>query len=113
MSNLITISIDVCLIDKTKLRPGKKKNRQDKIPQYLDLVLIPTKPTQYNDMRDKQTHMVCQSVTKEERESGVRGEILGNAIEMVGNRDRRPPATENNSAETAEPQSSDDDEVPY
>lgn len=92
MPNIITLKIDVTLIDKSKLFKGRKKNKKNVEPQYLDLVLIPTKQSNYGDNRDEQTHMVCQSVTKAERDAGVKGEILGNAVEKVGDRDRRPPA---------------------
>lgn len=91
MPNVITARIDVTLIDKERLFIGtKKKNKKDKFPQYLDIVLMPTKQTNYGDWRDEQTHMVVQSVTKEERDQNIRGEILGNAVERTG-RDRRPP----------------------
>lgn len=83
MPNVITAKIDVTLIDKARLFPGKKKNKKDKLPQYLDIVLMPTKQSNFGDYRDKQTHMVVQSVSAEEREQGIKGEILGNAIEIV------------------------------
>lgn len=104
MPNILTLRVDVTLINKKRLYPGKKKNRKDLMPQYLDLVLIPTKQTQFGDWRDEQTHMVCESVSKAEREAGVKGEILGNAIEKT-DRDRRPPTT----AQSAEPAPPDDD----
>lgn len=92
MTNIITVKIDVTLIDKSRLFVGtKKKNRNDVFPKYLDLILIPTKPTQYGDWRDEQTHIACQSTTKDERDAGQRGEIIGNAIERTGH-DRRAPA---------------------
>jgi len=93
MPNIITVKVDVTLIDKKRLFQGRKKNRKDVLPQYLDLVLIPTNPTSYGDQRDEQTHMVCQSVTRQERDAGIKGEILGNACEKVGQRDRRAPPT--------------------
>lgn len=64
--NVITGKIDVTKIDKNKLFKGAKGT-------YLDIVLIPTPDGKYGDF------MVVQSVTKEERESGVKGAILGNA----------------------------------
>lgn len=67
MSNPITVKIDVSKIDKTKLFKGAKGT-------YLDIILMPSENNQYgNDF------MVVQSVTKEERDAGVRGAILGNA----------------------------------
>lgn len=109
MPNIITVKIDVTLIDKARLFKGKKLNRKQINPQYLDLVLIPTKPTQFGDNRDDQTHMVCQSVTKEERDKGIKGEILGNAVEKVGERDRRAPAAQ----PAAKPEEDGDSEIPF
>jgi hypothetical protein len=110
MPNIITCKLDVTLIDKKRLFQGRKKNRKDVLPQYLDLVLIPTRPTQYGDQRDEQTHMVLQSVTKEERDKGIKGEILGNAVERIGERDRRAPAA----AEPTHPaDDGEDSEIPF
>ena len=56
------------LIDKTRLFPGAKG-------KYLDFVLI--------ELRDPDKRgndfMIVESITKEEREKGIRGTILGNA----------------------------------
>lgn len=63
----IVAKIDVTKIEKARLFKGEKGT-------YLDVVLIPRENDQYgNDF------MVVQSVTKEEREKGVKGPILGNA----------------------------------
>ena len=70
MSNVITARIDVTQIDKSRLYQGKKG-------KYLDIVLIPTPNARY-----EQTHMVVQSVSKEERDQGIKGNILGNAKEI-------------------------------
>ncbi len=63
---MITGKIDVMLIDKAKLYKGTKGT-------YLDFVLIETPGNQYGN-----DYMVVQSVTKEERERGVKGVVLGN-----------------------------------
>ena len=70
MSNVITARIDVTQIDKSRLYQGKKG-------KYLDIVLIPTPNAKY-----EQTHMVVQSVSKEERDQEIKGNILGNAKEI-------------------------------
>lgn len=76
---MITLSIDVTLIDKTKLVPGKKpRKRQDGettdiVPKYLNLVLIETPGGKYGDF------MVKHGQTKEEREARKQTPILGNA----------------------------------
>jgi hypothetical protein len=78
MSNIITVKIDATLIDKARLFVGKEKNGHT--PKYLDLVLIPRREVgQYGD-----THIVKQSVTKEEREAKLELPILGSATERGG-----------------------------
>jgi hypothetical protein len=56
----------------------------------LDLVLIETPNSKYDN-----DYMVVQGTTKEEREKGVKGAILGNGkiIESKGNRGNGKPAT--------------------
>lgn len=65
---MITAKIDVTKIEKARLYKGEKGT-------YLDIVLIPTQDNSYygND------YMIVQSVTKDEREAGIKGAILGNA----------------------------------
>ena len=70
MSNTITARIDVTKIEKERLYKGKKGT-------YLDIVLIPTPNAKY-----EQTHMVVQSISQDERKSGIKGNILGNAKEI-------------------------------
>ncbi len=72
---VIRCSINVTKIDKSKLHVGKKGT-------YLNLALIENKegPDQYgNDF------MVVQDTTKEERDRGIRGTILGNGKYANGN----------------------------
>jgi len=67
--NIQTAKIDVTKIDKSRLYKGQKGT-------YLDVVLIPTPQSEYGDF------MIVQQVSKEERDSGVKGEILGNGKVM-------------------------------
>jgi len=68
MKRLVALKIDVTKIDKKRLFKGEKAT-------YLDaVVFLDDEPGKYGD-----NGMITQSVSKEERESGVRGEILGNA----------------------------------
>ena len=62
---MITLNIDVMKIDKERLYKGKKGT-------YLDAVLIETPNSEYGD------YMIVQSISKEERDAGKKGEILGN-----------------------------------
>ena len=65
--NKISGSINVVKIDKNKLIPGKQG-------KYLDLfIFMNDEPDQYGN-----DGMIVQSVTKEEREAGIKGAILGN-----------------------------------
>ena len=66
MPKPIIVKIDVTKIDKTKLFKGKKGT-------YLDIVLLPSQNDQYGN-----DYMVVQGVSQQDREAGVRGEILGN-----------------------------------
>lgn len=76
---MISLSINVSLIDKGRLFQGKKG-------QYLDCVLIETPNSEYGD------YMVVESISKEEREAGNKGTILGNAKIIV----KRDPTNYNN-----------------
>ena len=61
---MITLKIDVTKITKERLFKGAKGT-------YLDAVLIETPNSAYSD------YMIVESITKEEREQGVEGVILG------------------------------------
>ena len=62
---MIQIKLDVTKIDKSKLYKGKKGT-------YLSCVMIETPESEYGH------YMIVQETTKEEREAGTRGAILGN-----------------------------------
>lgn len=64
-TDMITLNIDIDKIDNDKLFKGKKGT-------YLDAVLIET-PKGHND------YMIVQSVSKADRDAGIKGAILGNA----------------------------------
>lgn len=67
MATNIAVKLDVTKIDKLKLYKGEKGT-------YLDAVIImKDEPDQYGNIG-----MIVQSVTKDEREQGARGAILGN-----------------------------------
>ena len=74
----IAVNLDVKKIDKTKLYVGKKGT-------YLDAVVF------LKDEADEYGNhgFIVQSVTKEEREKGVKGEILGN-VKILGNEPQKP-----------------------
>lgn len=67
MATNIIVKLDVMKIDKKKLYQGEKGT-------YLDAVIImKDEPDQYGNIG-----MIVQNSTKEEREQGVKGAILGN-----------------------------------
>lgn len=77
---MIVAKINVIKIDKSKLFDGKNGAK------YLDVCLIETPNDQYGN-----DYMAVQGVSKEERDAGKRGEILGNAKIMGGGQRRQSP----------------------
>jgi len=61
--------IDVTKINKSRLFKGKKGT-------YLDFVIIDTPNSEYGDA------MIVESISKEERDAGNKGTILGNIKEF-------------------------------
>lgn len=89
---IITVKIDVAKVDKARLFEGKNGAK------YLDITLLGRdEPDQYgNDF------MVVQQVSQQERQSGVKGAILGNG-KILGRKggasnpepsDDQPPQTD-------------------
>lgn len=97
----ITAKIDVTKIEKARLFKGAKGT-------YLDVVLIETPESQYGD------YMIVQSVTKEEREQGIKGPILGNA-KIIGQKpvQQAKPAQTPVSAGGTQQVELDDESVPF
>jgi hypothetical protein len=72
MQKLISLSIDVSKIDAKRLYKGKKG-------QYLSATLfLKEEVDQYGN-----NGFIVESITKEEREAGQKGTILGNAKFMA------------------------------
>tara|TARA_R110000868_G_C10621760_1_gene742366 strand:- start:151 stop:465 length:315 start_codon:yes stop_codon:yes gene_type:complete len=99
MPRPITLKIDVSKIDKAHLFKGAKGT-------YLDVAIWPNKEGagQYGD-----THYAVQQVTKELRESGVRGPIIGNATVPSDEAEQAKPTRH---AKTATPTDPDSDIAP-
>ena len=95
---MITLSIDVTRLDKSKFVVGKKGT-------YCNLVLIETPNSNYGDF------MVKQDCTKEERESGVQMPILGNGKQRERRVSGYAPSSE--SSRAPRPAEPDDDEIPF
>lgn len=69
---MIKLNLDVTKISKDRLFTGKKGT-------YLNAVLIPTPNSEYGD------YMIVEDITKEERESGMKGVILGSGKNLTKN----------------------------
>lgn len=83
MPNVITVKVDVRLLEKARFFEGKEKNGHK--PLYADLVLMPKKEVgQYGD-----THFVVQSKKKEEN---IQMPIIGSATERGAAPPKAPPA---------------------
>lgn len=67
---MITLSIDVTKLDKTRFKHVTKKNGDKAV--YCELVLFDSRNTEYGD------YMVKQGLSKEDREKKVEMPILGN-----------------------------------
>lgn len=98
---MITIKLNVLAIEKSRLFKGAKGT-------YLDAVLIETPESQYGD------YMIVQSVTKEEREQGIKGPILGNA-KIIGQKpvQQAKPAQTPVSSGGTQQMELDDESVPF
>jgi len=67
MATNISVKLDVTKIDKSKLYKGEKGT-------YLDAtILMKDEVAQYGNIG-----MIIQNVSKEDRENGIKGAILGN-----------------------------------
>lgn len=83
MGKLIAVKINVKKLDKSKFFEGKNG------ALYADIVLMENRDGQDQYGND---FMVVQGSTKEEREAGQRGAILGNAKYIGGGRSQNPKA---------------------
>lgn len=103
---MITLSIDANLIDKARLKPFTKRDGTK--ANYLELILIPTPNSDYGD------YIVKQSVTKQERESGVNLPILGNAKRQERGHGTMAPARPSaNAPEGQDAAEQTDDSIPF
>lgn len=98
---MITGKINCSKIDKTRLFKGEKGT-------YLDVVLIETPNDQHGN-----DYMIVQGVTKEEREKGIRGAILGNAKVRGGNRPQQSRPVPAQSAPNSPAQDGLDENIPF
>lgn len=96
---MITAKINVMKIEKARLFKGQDGT-------YLDITLIPTPNGKYGD------YMVVQSISKEERESGKKGIILGNA-KIIGAKPAQSSAPPPSGQSSSELGLSDGSDLPF
>lgn len=96
---MIVGKIDMTKVDEARFFAGKNGAK------YLDVIMIETPDSKYGD-----DYMICQGVTREERDKGVKGNILGNArlLEKRSGAPARRPAPP-----AAKPSATDGDDVPF
>lgn len=101
----INLSINVSNIDKSKMIQGKKG-------QYLNMTVFvdPDNADQYGNHG-----MITQSLPKEEREAGQKGEILGNAkVFWSGSSDNHNNNSSSQSQNKPQPSQPDGfDDIPF
>ena len=84
---MISVKINVTKVDKSKLFQGKNGSK------WLDILLIESRNDKYGN-----DYMVVEGVSREDRERGVRGAILGNA-KVIGKQAPKPSASSHAPAE--------------
>jgi hypothetical protein len=106
---IVSVSVDVTLLDKARFIPGKKPNKKGVIPQYVNLTMFLRKdgPDEYGN-----AYFVKQGCTKEEREAKLEMPILGNGkIVVAGGVQKRPAAPVRPASQ--QPAEDDGDDVPF
>lgn len=96
---MIKLSIDLKKIDQSKCRSHPNGAK------YCDLVLIESPQNRFGN-----DYMVVQGVSKEDRDAGVKGAILGNGKNFETKRPANPQPPRK-TAKPAPPES--DDSVPF
>jgi hypothetical protein len=104
MPRPIKIKIDVSKIDKAALYKGAKGT-------YLDCVAWPSKTTgQYGD-----THYIVQELSREKRDAGEKGAIIGNMTVPDDEQPRQEvrPVQRQQKMDQAFPAGGDEDNIPF
>ena len=107
---MITLSIDVTLLDKSRFKSYTRKNGN--VAKFCELVLLETPNSEFGD------YMVKQGTTKAEREEGLQMPILGNGKDVVSftrvkdavRESVAEPAPVNRQADVA---TSEDEDIPF
>ena len=104
----VSLKIDVSKIDKTKLFKGQKGTYLD-AQVFIDIDQL----DQYGN-----SGMITQAVTKEEKDQGVKGNILGNCKVFWKDGAQQQPAQQGNWGQPQQPaqqqsQPAYDDKIPF
>lgn len=81
---MITISIDVTLLDKARFKEVTRQNGN--LAKFCDLVLIETPDSSFGD------YAIKRDCTREEREKGVKMPFVGNGKIRGGSKPQGEPA---------------------
>lgn len=100
---MIKLNINVTRIPRDKIKPGKNG-------KYVALVLFENKagPDQYGN-----DGFVSMDVTKEEREAGQRGVIIGNWRDLSKSKPSERPAGGQSGGTTGGSSEAEDDDIPF
>ncbi len=96
---MISLKLNFDKIDQSKMFKGAKG-------RYLDLILMESRDSAYGD-----DYMVVQGLTKEDRDKGLKGAILGNG-KILGQGNKPQPAARPAPAR-ANPKPVDDSSPPF
>lgn len=99
--SVILGKINLSKVDKSKFYVSKKGEK------FLDILLLENKEGE-DDYGN--THFICQGVSKEEREAGVKGPILGNA-KVVG--EKKPKYASDTFGNRKSHPTQQDDDTPF
>ena len=95
---MISLKIDVSLLDKTRFFRSQKPAKDGHLPIYADIILVPSREGKDQYGNDG---FVAQSASKEEKAAGLKLPILGN-YKTIGaaapsSQQQRPPRQESQS----------------
>jgi hypothetical protein len=75
---------------------------------YLDFALIPAKKSNYGE-----THFISHDISKDQRDAGKKGNILGNATESGPKQESAPAQSKPRPKPTPPPQEDIDEDLPF
>lgn len=107
MSKMLIGSIDLNKVDKSKIITKDKNGKPfENGAKYLNVVVW------VNDQEDNYGNIasIQQSISKEERESGVKATYIGNLKDLQSN---QPPQPQNNNSNNSVAKADEPDDLPF